>query len=95
MEAKAMTNEEKKQQIKKILGPDYENVVVLAANAKNSNVERVLVLNDADQGAMAGMMLTALENFPQATSLVKFGIPHLTSDPIADILAPILLGGKD
>lgn len=90
-----MTNEEKKQQIKKILGSDYENVVVLAANTKNSNVERVLVLNDADQGAMAGMMLTALENFPQATSLVKFGIPHLTSDPIADILAPILLGGKD
>lgn len=90
-----MTNEEKKQQIKKILGPDYENVVVLAANAKTSNVERVLVLNDADQGAMAGMMLTALKNFPQATSLVKFEIPHLTSDPIADILAPILLGGKD
>lgn len=94
-----MTNEEKKQQIKKILGPDYENVVVLASNTKNPNIERMLVLNDADEGAMAAMILNTLDEFPTATSLVKLGINKLETNPITDTIAPILLaallGGKD
>ncbi|MEH1000605.1 hypothetical protein [Limosilactobacillus reuteri] len=52
-------------------------------------------LVDADPGSVAAMIMNWLSTNPVATSIVKATIGNLKTDPIANFLARIFLGGKD
>lgn len=95
MEVRTMTNEEKIKAIKQILGPEYEEVAIFAAKKSEIRDERTNSLVDADPGTVAAMIMNWLHTNPIAASIVKATIDTLETDPTADILGQLLLGGKD
>lgn len=90
-----MTNEEKIKEIKQILEPEYEEVAIFAAKKSEIRDERTNSLVDADPGTVAAMIMNWLHTNPIAASIVKATIDTLETDPTADILGQLLLGGKD
>lgn len=90
-----MTNEEKIEAIKTILGPEYEKVAIFAAKPAENRDERTISLVDGDNGAVAAMIVNWLDTNPIATSIVKAIIPTLKTNPTTDLFAQIFLGGKD
>ena len=90
-----MTNEEKIKAIKQILGPEYEEVAILAAKKSEIRDERTNSLVDADPGTVAAMIMNWLHTNPIAASIVKATIDTLETDPTADVLGRLFLGGND
>lgn len=90
-----MTNEEKINAIKAILGPEYKEVAIFAAKNSVNRDERTISLVDSDPGSVAAMMLNWRNTNPVATSIVKATIGTLKTDPTADLFAQIFFGGKD
>lgn len=90
-----MTNEEKIKAIKQILGPEYEEVAIFAAKKSEIRDERTNSLVDADPGTVAAMIMNWLHTNPIAASIVKATIDTLETDPIADVLGRLFLGGND
>lgn len=90
-----MTNEEKIKAIKQILGPEYEEVAIFAAKKSEIRDERTNSLVDADPGTVAAMIMNWLHTNPVATSIVKATIDTLETDPTADVLGRLFLGGND
>ena len=90
-----MTNEEKIKAIKTILGHEYEEVAIFAAKPAEKRDDRTIVLTEGDDGAIAAMIVNYLDTNPVATSIIKNVIGSLETDPFADILGQLLLGGKD
>ena len=90
-----MTNEEKNKAIKTILGPEYEEVAIFAAKPAEKRDDRTIALTEGDDGAIAAMIVNYLDTNPVATSIIKNVIGSLETNPFADILGQLLLGGKD
>lgn len=90
-----MTNEEKIKAIKQILGPEYEEVAIFAAKKSEIRDERTNSLVDADPGTVAAMIMNWLHTNPVAASIVKATIDTLETDPTADVLGRLFLGGND
>ena len=90
-----MTNEEKIKEIKQILGPEYEEVAIFAAKKSEIRDERTNSLVDADPGTVAAMIMNWLHTNPIAASIVKATIDTLETDPTADVLGRLFLGGND
>lgn len=90
-----MTNEEKIRAIKQILGPEYEEIAIFAAKQSEKRDERTISIVDGDDGTVAAMIVNYLNTNPVVTSIVKATIPALETNPFADLLGTILLGGKD
>ena len=90
-----MTNGEKINAIKAILGPEYEEVAIFAAKKSEIRDERTISLVDGDDGTVAAMIINYLNTSPVTTSIIKATIGTLKTDPTADLLAQIFLGGKD
>ena len=90
-----MTNEEKIKAIKSILGPQYEEVAIFAAKKSEIRDERTNSLVDADPGTVAAMIMNWLHTNPIAASIVKATIDTLETDPTADFLGRLFLGGND
>lgn len=90
-----MTNEEKIKAIKAILGPEYEEVAIFAAKKSEIRDERTNSLVDADPGTVAAMIMNWLHTNLIAASIVKATIDTLETDPTADVLGRLFLGGND
>lgn len=90
-----MTNEEKIKAIKQILGTEYEEVAIFAAKKSEIRDERTNSLVDADPGTVAAMIMNWLHTNPIAASIVKATIDTLETDPTADVLGRLFLGGND
>lgn len=90
-----MTNEEKIKAIKQILGPEYEEVAIFAAKKSEIRDERTNSLVDADPGMVAAMIMNWLHTNPIAASIVKATIDTSETDPTADVLGRLFLGGND
>ena len=90
-----MTNEEKIKAIKQILGPEYEEVAIFAAKKSEIRDERTNSLVDSDPGTVAAMIMNWLHTNPIAASIVKATIDTLETDPTADVLGRLFLGGND
>ena len=90
-----MTNEEKIKAIKQILGPEYEEVAIFAAKKSEIRDERTNSLVDADPGTVGAMIMNWLHTNPIAASIVKATIDTLETDPTADVLGRLFLGGND
>ena len=90
-----MTNEEKIEAIKTILGPEYEEVAIFAAKLAEKRDDRTIALTEGDDGAIAAMIVNYLDTNPVATSIIKNVIGSLETDPTADLFAQIFLGGKN
>lgn len=89
-----MSNDEKIKAIKAILGSEYDQVVILGSKKSENRDERNIQLIVANQGAIVAMVVNTLDQYPVATSLVKYVIGALKSDPLTDELAPLFFGGK-
>ena len=57
--------------------------------------ERTNSLVDADPGTVAAMIMNWLHTNPIAASIVKATIDTLETDPTADVLGRLFLGGND
>ncbi|MBB1069138.1 hypothetical protein H5S40_03060 [Limosilactobacillus sp. RRLNB_1_1] len=90
-----MTNEEKINAIKQILGPEYEEVAIFAAKKSEIRDERTISLVDGDDGTVAAMIINYLNTSPVTTSIIKATIGTLKTDPTADLFAQFFLGGND
>ena len=90
-----MTNEEKINAIKAILGPEYEEVAIFAAKKSEIRDERTISLIDGDDETVAAMIINYLNTSPVTTSIINATIGTLKTDPFADLLSQIFLGGKD
>ncbi|QDR72149.1 hypothetical protein FOD75_03110 [Limosilactobacillus reuteri] len=90
-----MTNEEKIKAIKQILGPEYKEVAIFAAKDSVKRDERTISLVDGDDGTVVAMIMNYLSENPVAASIVKATIKTVKTDPFADTLGRLFLGGKD
>ena len=52
-------------------------------------------MTEGDDGAIAATIVNYLNTNPVATSIIKNIIGSLETDPFADVLGQLLLGGKD
>lgn len=90
-----MTNEEKIKAIKTILGPEYEEVAIFAAKPAEKRDDRTIALTEGDDGAITAMIVNYLNTNPVATSIIKNVIGSLETEPFADVLGRLFLGGND
>lgn len=90
-----MKDKKKLKEIKKIIGDDYDDVVVFAAKGDDDfNKRESLSLYDSDSGALAAMICNYLETDPVATAIVKKIVPYLDSDPLTSALFNLSFGGN-
>ncbi len=90
-----MKDKKKLKEIKKIIGDDYDDVVVFAAKGDDDfNKRESLSLYDSDSGTLAAMICNYLETDPVATAIVKEVVPHLDSDPLTSAMFNLSFGGN-